>query len=131
MLGSVLAAGQQPEPSAPAPSSAPDKIPASIRRVGGGVSPPVVLTAPEPEFSDEARKKHISGSVLVYLQISEEGQVEKVHVIRGVGYGLDEKAMEAIQQYVFKPAMENGHPVRVEINVEVNFQLIRKRHLWN
>ena len=46
-----------------------------------------------------------------------------VHVIRGVGMGLDDKAVEAVKQYKFKPAMENGKPVLVELNVEVNFQI--------
>ena len=51
------------------------------------------------------------------------GLPKNVHVMRGVGMGLDEKAIEAVRQYRFKPAMENGKPVAVELNVEVNFQI--------
>jgi protein TonB len=94
-----------------------------IRRIGGGVSAPVVLFAPEPEFSEEARKAKVAGNVLVYLQVDASGHPTHVHVLRGIGLGLDEKAMEAVRQYKFKPAMENGHPVAVEMNVEVNFQI--------
>ncbi len=94
-----------------------------VRRIGGGVSPPTVLFAPEPEFSEEARKAKVAGNVLVYLQVDTTGHPTHVRVLRGIGLGLDEKAMEAVRQYKFKPAMENGHPVVVEMNVEVNFQI--------
>ena len=94
-----------------------------LRKIGGGVSAPVVLFAPEPEFSEEARKAKVAGNVLVYLQVDTQGRPQHVRVLRGIGLGLDEKAMEAVRQYKFKPAMENGHPVAVEMNVEVNFQI--------
>jgi protein TonB len=94
-----------------------------LRKIGGGVSAPVVLFAPEPEFSEEARKAKVAGNVLVYLQVDATGRPTHVHVLRGIGLGLDEKAVEAVRQYKFKPAMENGHPVPVEMNVEVNFQI--------
>ena len=94
-----------------------------LRKIGGGVSAPVVLFAPEPEFSEEARKAKVAGNVLVYLQVGTDGRPKNVRVLRGIGLGLDEKAMEAVRQYKFKPAMENGHPVAVEMNVEVNFQI--------
>jgi protein TonB len=94
-----------------------------IRRIGGGVSAPEVLFAPEPEFSEEARKSKVSGNVLVYLQVNEQGRPVHVRVLRGLGMGLDEKALEAVRQYRFKPAMEEGRPVAVEMNVEVNFNI--------
>ena len=94
-----------------------------IRRIGGGVSAPIVLFAPEPQFSEEARKAKVSGNVLVYLQVDASGKPTHVRVLRGIGLGLDEKAKEAVLQYKFKPAMEDGKPVAVEMNVEVNFQI--------
>ena len=93
------------------------------RRIGGGVSAPVALYTPEPEFSEEARKAKVAGNVLVYLQVDTNGKPVNVRILRGIGMGLDEKALEAVRQYKFKPAMENGHPVRVEMNIEVNFQI--------
>jgi protein TonB len=93
------------------------------RRIGGGVSAPVLIYSVEPEFSEEARKAKVAGNVLVNLWVDTNGNPSHVHVIRGVGMGLDEKAAEAVRQYRFKPAMENGHPVLVELNVEVNFQI--------
>ena len=93
------------------------------RRIGGGVSAPQVIFQVEPEFSEEARKAKVAGNVLVNLWVDTNGNPSHVHVIRGVGMGLDEKAVEAVKQYRFKPAMENGKPVLVELNVEVNFQI--------
>lgn len=93
------------------------------RRIGGGVSAPVLIYSVEPEFSEEARKAKVAGNVLVNLWVDTSGNPSHVRVIRGVGMGLDEKAKEAVMQYKFKPAMENGKPVLVELNVEVNFQI--------
>ena len=92
-------------------------------RIGGGVSPPVPISMPDPEFSEEARKAKVAGNVLVYLWVDQNGNPTHVRVIRGIGMGLDEKAMEAVRQYKFKPARKNGQPVTVEMNVEVNFQI--------
>jgi len=93
------------------------------RRIGGGVSAPVLIYSVEPEFSEEARKAKVAGNVLVNLWVDTNGNPSHVRVIRGVGMGLDEKARDAVLQYKFRPAMENGKPVLVELNVEVNFQI--------
>ena len=63
------------------------------------------------------------GIVLVNLIVDTRGMPQNVHILRGVGMGLDEKAVDAVRQYRFKPAMESGHPVPVQVNVEVNFQI--------
>ena len=94
-----------------------------VMRIGGGVSAPIPTYQPEPEFSEEARRAKVAGNVLVYLQVDELGHPQNVRVLRGIGLGLDEKALEAVRQYRFKPAMKNGHPVRVEMNVDVTFQI--------
>ena len=94
-----------------------------VRKIGGGVSAPVVIFQVDPEFSEEARKAKFMGVVTVNLLVDQKGMPQNVHVVRGVGMGLDQKAVEAVKQYKFKPAMENGKPVLVELNVEVNFQI--------
>jgi TonB family protein len=103
----------------------PEPAPGTVR-IGGNVSAPRVLSAPEPEFSEEARRSRISGNVLVYLVIDESGLPQDVKVIRGLGHGLDEKAVEAVSKYRFKPAMRDGVPVKVEMHVEVNFQIFTR-----
>lgn len=94
-----------------------------LRHVGGSVSKPEVLFWVEPEFSEEARKAKASGDVTVDLWVDEQGRPTHVRVVRGMGMGLDEKALEAVKQYRFKPAMENGRPVVVEMNVSVSFHI--------
>ncbi len=93
------------------------------RRVGGGVSAPILIKQVDADFSEEARKAKFSGVVIVNLWVGPDGVPSHVHVLRPTGMGLDQKAVEAVQQYRFKPAMENGKPVTVEMNVEVNFQI--------
>jgi periplasmic protein TonB len=94
-----------------------------LKSVGGGVSAPVVLFAAEPVFSEEARKSKVGGIVRVYLQVDANGRPTHERVIQGIGMGLDERALEAVRQYKFKPAMENGKPVAVEMNIEVTFTI--------
>jgi protein TonB len=94
-----------------------------LRKIGGGVSAPVVIYQVEPEFSEEARKAKFMGVVLVNLIVDSQGRPQNVHVLRGVGMGLDDKAVAAVKLYRFKPAMEGGKPVPVELNVQVDFQI--------
>jgi protein TonB len=94
-----------------------------LKKVGGGVSEPVLTHQVEPEFSEEARRARFPGEVMVSLIVDAKGMPQEVHVVRSVGMGLDEKAVEAVKQYRFKPAMEDGKPVAVEMNVMVDFQI--------
>ena len=95
-----------------------------LYRVGGGVSAPVALNDVEAEFSDEARRAKYQGVCIVSLIVDAQGNPQDPHVVRALGMGLDEKALEAVRKYKFKPAMKDGHtPVPVMINVEVNFRL--------
>jgi protein TonB len=94
-----------------------------VYHIGGGVRPPSVLYSVDPEFSEEARKAKFSGNVLVDLIVDENGLPSHVRVARGVGMGLDEKAVEAVRQYKFKPATKDGKPVKVELSIDVNFQI--------
>ena len=88
-----------------------------------GVTIPRVIYSVTPEFSDEARDKHYQGSVLVSLIIGADGLPKNPRVVRALGMGLDEKAIEAVKQYRFKPAEKDGTPVAVQMNVEVHFIL--------
>ncbi|HEY4354196.1 MAG TPA: energy transducer TonB [Acidobacteriaceae bacterium] len=94
-----------------------------VMHVGGGIKAPIVIYQVEPEFSEEARKAKFSGNVEVYLWVDEQGNPSHIRVARGVGMGLDEKAVEAVRQYKFKPAMQNGKPVKVDLYIDVNFQI--------
>ncbi len=94
-----------------------------VMRPGGGVSAPVLIYSVDPEFSDEARRAKYQGICVVELVVDATGSPQDVHVVRSLGMGLDEKAVEAVKQYRFKPSYFQGHPVPVRINVEVNFRI--------
>lgn len=95
-----------------------------LYHVGGGVSAPVALNSVEAEFSDEARRAKYQGVCLISLIVDAQGNPQNPRVIRTLGMGLDEKALEAVRKYKFRPAMKDGRtPVPVMITVEVNFRL--------
>ena len=94
-----------------------------VMHPGGSVSMPKVLYFVYPEFSEEARRAKFSGNVEVYLWVDEQGNPSHIRVTRGVGMGLDEKAIEAVRQYKFKPAMKDGKPVKVDLNIDVDFHI--------
>ncbi len=95
-----------------------------LYRVGGSVSAPVALNQVEAEFSDEARRAKYQGVCLISLIVDAQGNPQNPRVVRALGMGLDEKALEAVRKYKFKPAMKDGKtPVPVPITVEVNFRL--------
>lgn len=94
-----------------------------LYKVGGGVSNPILIFAPDPEFSDEARRAKYQGICVVGLIVDPLGNPQRVHIVRPLGMGLDEKAIEAVRQYKFKPAQLNGRAVAVEVNIEVNFRI--------
>ncbi len=94
-----------------------------LMNVGGGVSAPVVIHSVEPEFTEEARKANFGGTVSIQLIVDSQGNPQDVRVMRHLGMGLDQKAVDAVQQYRFRPAMYQGHPVAVQMVIEVDFRL--------
>jgi periplasmic protein TonB len=94
-----------------------------VFRVGGGVSAPRPVFTPDPEYSEEARKAKYQGTCVLWLIVGPDGKPRDIKVSRTLGLGLDEKAIEAVKQWKFEPAMKDGKPVAVQINVEVSFRL--------
>ncbi|MGP8260499.1 MAG: TonB family protein [Acidobacteriaceae bacterium] len=105
----------------PAPPA--DEAAAGVKQFGGDVTAPRIISEPWPGYTELARRDKVEGVVTVGLVVDEHGLPQHVKLLRGLGDGLDEKAVEAVKKYVFKPAMENGKPVAVYLNVEVKFQL--------
>jgi protein TonB len=95
-----------------------------VYRIGGGVSAPTVLLKIEPEYSEEARKAKWQGTVVLSLIVDEKGMPEELKVVRALGLGLDQKAIEAVTKWRFKPGMKDGKPVAVQATIEVNFRLL-------
>jgi TonB family protein len=95
----------------------------AVFRVGGGVSAPVLIHKVEPEYTEEARGAKYQGTVSLYAEISPDGTATNVRVLHGLGLGLNEKAIEAVKQWRFKPGEKDGKPVTVVATIEVNFRL--------
>jgi protein TonB len=95
-----------------------------VFRVGGGVTAPVLTYKKEPEYSEEARKAKYQGTVTLYVEVAPNGKAQNIRVLHSLGLGLDEKAIEAVKQWVFKPGLKDGKPVTVAASIEVNFRLL-------
>jgi periplasmic protein TonB len=93
-------------------------------KIGGGVSAPSVLFKVEPEYSEEARKAKWQGTVVLSLVVDENGKAQNLKVVRSLGLGLDQKAIEAVEKWRFKPGMKDGKSVPVIATIEVNFRLL-------
>ena len=94
-----------------------------VFRVGGGVTPPTVLSRIEPVYSEEARKAKYQGVVVLSAIVRKDGSIEILKVVRSLGLGLDENAIRALKGWRFRPGMKGGKPVDVALNIEVNFSL--------
>jgi TonB family protein len=91
--------------------------------LGPGITPPRLKKKVEPEFSPLARKARIQGTVLLQIVVTERGRASNIEVISPLGFGLDEKAEQAILKWEFIPAEKDGMPIPVLATVEVNFRL--------
>ena len=94
-----------------------------LMSVGGGVAAPQLIHSVEPDFTEEARRENYQGSVSIKLIVDSQGNPQDVRLASHLGMGLEEKAIAAVRQYKFKPAMYQGHPVSVQIVVDVAFHL--------
>jgi len=99
-------------------------LPAGVFRMGKGVTPPVPILRDEPEYTEEARAARLHGAVVVQVIIDTDGRAHHARVLRSLGLGLDENALDAISQWQFKPAVKDGQPVPVTATIEVNFRLM-------
>lgn len=97
--------------------------PSQIYQVGGSVSAPRLIFAPDPEFTDEARRGHYQGVCVVAVIVDPQGNTQRPQVVRRLGMGLDQKAIAVVRGYKFKPAISHGKPVAVQVDLQVNFRL--------
>jgi TonB family protein len=84
--------------------------------------PPVVIHAPDPEYSVAAHNAKIQGEVVLQATIDTDGLAHDIEVVRPLGYGLDELAAKAVKKWTFKPAKSSGKPVPAKITIEVPFR---------
>jgi len=91
--------------------------------VGNGVSAPTPIYTPEPEFTEEARKAKYQGVVVLSGIIGVDGRVHNPRVVRSLGMGLDERALEIVKLWKFNPGKKDGRAVDVEMGLEISFNL--------
>jgi TonB family protein len=90
-------------------------------KIGPGVSAPRPIYTPEPEFPEIASKENFQGIVVLNVIVDEGGKISRITLVRPQGMGMEEAAIAAVQKWRFKPALKNGQPVAVEMNIEVAF----------
>jgi TonB family protein len=101
-----------------------DSLTGTVYRPGNGVTAPVLLHSVEPEFTDGARKAKHSGVVKLRADIDVSGRPRNIRVVQSLGMGLDERAIGALAQWLFRPGTKDGKPVAVSALVEVSFHLL-------
>jgi TonB family protein len=90
----------------------------------GVITPAALVWKIEPEYSDEARRAKVQGTVLLLIVVDQEGKPGNVQVRQSLGLGLDQKAIEAVSRWKFRPGKRNGRAVATSALVEVNFRLL-------
>ena len=126
-LAALSVPGQEPASPVPAVAGSSAQSPAqdgSIKpaHVGGPVLPPKIIHSVDPKYSRDP-KDDMTGTVQIYLWVDENGNPSHIKVVRGLGHGFDESAVEAVRQYKFKPATRDGVPVKVDLYINVSFQI--------
>lgn len=94
----------------------------TVYRPGDGVTNPIPISRPKPQYSEQATKAHWGGTVVLSIVVDEKGVPRNVKVVKPLGLGLDEKAIEAAQQWRFRPGLKNGVPVPVRAQIEMIFR---------
>jgi TonB family protein len=95
-----------------------------VYRIGGGISSPSIIHKVEPEYSEEARKAKWQGTVQLSVIVDATGHPRDIKVAQSLGLGLDQKAIEAVEKWLFKPGMKDGKPVAVFATIQVTFHLL-------
>ena len=94
-----------------------------VYKMGDGITPPRVLSKIDPDYTEEARAAKVAGTVVLSLVIGADGLAKDINVVGSLGSGLDEKAVEAVQKWLFQPGLKEGEPVQVMATIEINFRL--------
>ena len=89
----------------------------------GNVAPPKLIHTPDPDYDGLAKESGFQGTVVLLIVVDEAGKPQRIRIQRPLGFGLDERAVEAVRKWTFHPATRDGKPVPVQINIEINFVL--------
>jgi TonB family protein len=119
LLGGSFLYAQDTQQNATGSSGLQDRV----YEQGEGVTPPKPISTPNAEYTDQARRKKISGTVLVDLIVNADGTVRSVSVLQKLEPSLDKQAVKAVRQWTFQPATKDGEPVPIHLKAEVSFRI--------
>lgn len=88
-----------------------------------GAQAPAIIWKTAPEYTAQAKQAGIEGTVVLYVEVGTNGRAQRVRVLKGLGYGLDVKAIDALHQWRFRPGTKDGVPVATPATIEVRFRL--------
>lgn len=108
---------------APAATDADTQLAGEVFRVGGAITAPRLISGPPAEYGEEARQAKYQGTCILGVIVGSDGRPRHISVVRSIGKGLDQKAIEAVQKWEFQPGTKDGKPVAVHVDIEVKFQL--------
>ncbi len=92
-------------------------------RPGAGITAPAIIREVKPDYTEEGRRRHLEGDVVLEIVVKSDGSVSNVKLVQGLGAGLDQRAMDAVRQWRFSPAKRYGTPVDVIVEVAMEFKL--------
>jgi TonB family protein len=123
-IGVFLAAltWQSPAQSAPPQANSPESQEKVFSAGQDGATAPRLVHRELPEYTAEARNERIQGTVVLNVIVGPDDRAHHIVVAKGLGFGLDEKAMECVQQWRFEPGKKDGEPVAVKAMIEMNFR---------
>ncbi len=101
-----------------------DALPQGVYRMGQGITAPSLISKKEPEYTEGARAGAVQGTTVLGVDIGPDGIARNFQILRSLEPGLDQKAIDAVQVWRFKPGMKDGQPVTVRATIEVNFRLM-------
>lgn len=107
-----------------AKSAAPPPSEPATGGIFGYDTPPILIYKHNPEYSEDARRAKYQGTAMLEVEVNAEGRVDRIRVRHSLGLGLDEKAMDAVRQWRFKPALKEGQPIAVQAQVSVSFGIM-------
>lgn len=122
LLGAAAVVSISHFPLQAAPQSGTD-----VHRVSDGVSAPRLIKKVEPAYTNEATEANLEGTVIVAAEVWPDGKAHEIEVRRGLGKGLDEEAVKAVEQWEFEPGMRDGEAVKVRATIEINFRLFNDK----
>ena len=115
---------EQPGAPGDGPVPGPEDDESRVQRTAGEVTSPRVIRKVEPDYTEKALKAKLQGVVTLAVEVWQDGKTHNIRVLRGLGMGLDEKAIEAVEQWVFEPGRKNGQPVKVAAQIRVSFRIL-------